>query len=1055
MSRLEQLKASAGSGKTFALTERFLALMGESSDETPMACAPVHGSTYSWPEILAATFTNKAASEMKQRVVEAIKRAALEIEGSGQQANWPPKKAEATLDRLLRRYHQLNIRTIDSLLNLLLKIFALDAGLTPDFEIIFDPAQPFGVAMDRLISACETGDQETVTRFDRALTTLLNHERDSKGNPVAGFWLVQRLRERLQELVQHRMVHKSDVVTDPEQLAAMLVPSFEAFKQATTSLNQCLEGLDPLANFTKFLAKCAPLELFDGPPDSAYATKESLEECVKKASKGLVTPAAEVCWRDFRACYEGYKHDHAVLNRAYALAPVVELAGVILDYMAEDERKSGQVLGSTLPGRVRELLNGEYGVPDAFCRLGGRLHHLLIDEFQDTSRDQWAAITPLAEECLSKGGSLFYVGDVKQAIYGWRGGDATLFEEIGSQDGLAGIAQEIIAKNLEFNWRSREALVTFNNDLFSRLAKPNQALALAGDVLGGAPQPLLDSFGYDVSRVFADAAQDIHTTKDATGGYLRLELLTGGSVSETAEQTLDRFEALVVDELAARRPFSDICVLVRKAEHASWLCDRLVNRGVPVITESSLQLKRHPVPRQLAALLAVADYPGNDLALAQVLLGDLFLAASNLDEKQLYQWMAEREPGPLHLSFKEAYPEAWEQWLAPFTRKAGLMTPYDLASDAARFFRVLERHPEAELFLKRFLEMIHRAGESGMASLSAFMEFWETKGDEEKVSLPESVNAVRIMTMHKAKGLQFPVVVVPFLNWPLPDKGDFITVDLNGASVLTTLSKNMGTPFWEKRAREALEQLNLLYVAFTRAEEELYGYLPNEAKKSGPALKALKELVSLDHKHPIFEAGTVPEPTHSSSLKPEPTQQAELTTDFGKPEFMAWLPRLRVYRHMEEAGYDARMRGEAAHRAMEHLRITGQDKEDALRARTLAVNDFPVLVALDASDQAALAADMDAMLAWALGHPELRDWLGCGKSEISFLDADGQPKRPDFIAQNATENVILEFKTGQPSPDHARQVRAYLPLVRAAFPDKPARGVVVYLDLQTLEKVEE
>ena len=169
---------------------------------------------------------------------------------------------------------------------------------------------------------------------------------------------------------------------------------------------------------------------------------------------------------------------------------------------------------------------------------------------------------------------------------------------------------------------------------------------------------------------------------------------------------------------------------------------------------------------------------------------------------------------------------------------------------------------------------------------------------------------------------------------------------------------------------------------------------------------------------------------------------------------MAWLPRLRVYRHMEESGFDARMRGNAAHRAMELLRITGDDQVDARRARTLALTDFPVLAALPEDDRERLETEIDAMLAWVLSRPDLRGWLASGRSEASFLDADGAPLRPDVLHLGKTENVILEFKTGGRDPAHALQTRHYLRLVAQVFPNRPVRGVVVYLDLRETDVVE-
>jgi ATP-dependent exoDNAse (exonuclease V) beta subunit len=1076
VSELKRLKAAAGSGKTHALTARFLDLLsGAGGEDGRRACSLAQGGNgadggdggYCWPEILAATFTNKAAAEMKERVVSALKRAALDIP-DGQRADWPARKAEAMVERILRRYHQLNIRTIDSLLNLLLTVFALDAGLPPDFELTFDEREAFGAALDRIVAACEAGDDRLIAMYDQALAGLLEHERGAGGEPVSGFALTEKLRARLLELAKLLLREEAEPETDPERLAAMLVPSYDAYREAARALIACVEGsgAEPLKYFQEFLGRCLPSELFEGLHcQLTYATKPALADCVKKASRERLSEDHERCYADFKARLEDYRIRHAVLHRAYAMAPSVELARRALKEMTRMERASGRVLALTLPGRVRGLLGGEFGVPDAFCRLGARLHHLLLDEFQDTSREQWAAITPLAEECLAKGGSLFYVGDVKQAIYGWRGGDASLFDEVAGQPGLAEMVERPELGSLERNWRSRERVVDFNNDFFSRLTGGDAAYALADaladEVLPKAPPESRERFARLLRAAYENPAQLLPEGRDRSGGYVRLSLLPGGTAEDVATQALEAAGDLV-EEILGRRPASDVCLLVRNNIHAGLLCDELVRRGVPVVTESSLKLKAHPVPRQLAALLAVVDYPADDAAFAEFITGDLFLRAAGLGGAEVLDWMAGRGPGPLHLAFREAFPDAWERVLGPFVSKAGLMTPYDLASDAARLLRATHAHPGCELFLKRFLELVHRAGEAGAATLTDFLDLWNERGDEETVPLPESLDAVRIMTGHKAKGLQFPVVAVPFTYWGRrPGPPPPVLVELDGRCVLTGLAAELGAPHYDAQADRALEEVNLLYVACTRAEEELYVFLPDETPKSGggAALAALKLLHPLDPAHPEYALGE-PErsPRHTPDLPPAHAASEADAEAEQDPGLMAWLPRLRVYRHMEEGAegtLSATLRGEAAHRAVELLSGRGAPFRpvDLARARALAMSDFPALAALPEEDRARLEADMDAMLAWVADHGELPGLLASGEAELPMIDADGGLRRADFVHLGEGESVVLELKTGARNPDHARQLGEYLDILATARPGRPARGLLVYLDLRETEAV--
>ena len=301
--------------------------------------------------------------------------------------------------------------------------------------------------------------------------------------------------------------------------------------------------------------------------------------------------------------------------------------------------------------------------------------------------------------------------------------------------------------------------------------------------------------------------------------------LPGTRSSEIEENALIELDALM-DDLTARRNFKDIGILVRSHIHASLVCDLLVSKGIPVITENSLQLDRHPIVRQLAGLLGFLDYPRDDIAFMTFISGqDLFLAESGLDEKELLDWLVKPKKKPLGVQFREDYPKLWQQFIEQFYNQSGLMTPYDLTREAVRIFRVLERHPESELYVRRFLEVVHLAEENGYASLTAFLEYWKDKSGEEKVPLPENIDAVRIMTIHKSKGLEFPVVIVPFHHWSVRQDTDFTIEEFKGNRLLVPMKKGLGETYHESLGRAVREQLNLLYVAWTRSRRGTLWFL--------------------------------------------------------------------------------------------------------------------------------------------------------------------------------------------------------------------------------------
>lgn len=1086
-SELRQIKASAGSGKTFILTRQFLHLLRQAAPETEgFVCKRGVPSGHCWPEILAATFTNKAAAEMKERVVSALKRTALQCDG-GQSADWPKEQAREMLERILRRYQRLNIRTIDSLLNMLLRMFALDAGIPPDFELAFEDEELFASVLERFQAACTEENSPERLLLEHALDILLREEQSE------GFWVADKIRKRLREIMLHLRQSGNSLCTNQDELSELLRPAHKSMIQATVALEKRLvdKGIQSDKRFLTFLGKCRDTAFRQAAPHtSAYAAKEDLTPCVVKASRPLLEPEDDILYARFKETLARYGREQAIVSGAIHLAPCVLLAWQLSEKLSDIERERGQILGQGLSRLVRDQLEQGGGAPDAFCRLGGRLHHLLIDEFQDTSRDQWAAVTPLAEECLSKGGSLFYVGDVKQAIYGWRGGDAELFDEIRTRPELDSVAAKNHTDQLPHNWRSSERVVAFNNFFFTRLADPDLNADLASQCLSNkATADQTAELARTLSTEFQDAHQSMPPEQKAApkpGGFVRIERLPGSDDrTEMEQEALDAMARYLLENVRPRRPWSDMAILVRSHDHAALVCDRLVSAGVPVITENSLQLDRHPVVRELAALLRFLEHPHDDLALAELLLGGNLLApppglSPEPGTTAMHDWLSglERGPGrlPLWKAVQRDHSALWEYAFRPFANKSGLLTPYDLIAEMLTFFQISERHPGAELYVRRFQEVAHRAAEQGMGSLATFLDFWEKKSGEEKVPLPENVDAVRIMTIHKSKGLEFPVVFTPFLFWPWPTSPELIEVELRGRRVLTRLKSDLTEEYQAKTRRGVLEDLHLLYVTWTRAREELYAWFPQKRpRQKSPATKAIDLVLDLPDTEHVFSYGEAPLPTDQTAPS-EAAAMDECTpgvparhVDPPHDQPPSWQARLRVYRHMEQevADLTARLRGDVAHKAMECIRLSQNTLDaptpDAIRlaaeqATQNAMLHFPILATIDEGEREELRTQVTDMTFWALDHHELRSALALGRHEPDMVGIGDTPdspdlKRPDLVYFGPSKTVILEFKTGGRDAAHAPQLGAYQAMLEQWDPATPIRALLVYLDLHAVDAV--
>lgn len=867
--QLLQIKASAGSGKTYTLTRRFLELLGTARQDAPAgaACALHAEGGHCWPEILAVTFTNRAATEMKERVVRRLKEMALGI-GGEPDAPWTPPLADRWVGGILRQYGSLNIRTIDSLLTLLVRLSALDLHLPPDFEPAFAGADFFDPLLDDVLEAARSDDADLRDLLRTACEPLIHHT-DHKG-----FSTGQKLRERLLGLLDWHLRHGDLPHEDGDEVRARLVVLHEAARKQARELVRIAgeEKLAVAARFLSFLEKFPETSPFGKMPESTYTQKGSLDECLNKTSRGMASAQAEEAFAAFISAYDAMRTRGRLLQRALSVLPLVGLAEVLARRLPAFQLREGKVPSQVLPLLARRVLDGEYGVSESFCRMGTRLSHILVDEFQDTSGDQWAAMHPLAVECLSRGGSLTWVGDVKQAIYGWRGGDSALFDAILDDAELTAIAEDAITGTLPCNWRSQAEVVGFNNDIFGLMGDQEHAAAVLRAMLPETTPPeVFDDAVQSLVHAFDGAAQQVPDKPEAEGGFVSLTRVTAHDREELEYAVRDNLRSLFGDDLARRRPWRDVAVLVRTNTEAGLVAAWLMEWGIPVVTENSLRLADHPLIAQTVALLTFLDYPRDDLAFWEFASGpELLGEVAGLHPRSLDDWLASGGRGPLFTRFRTAHPAVWARWIAPFYSRAGLMSAYDTVREIYGRFGVFERYPADAGFLRRFLEVVHAAEGQGLVSLSTFLDFWKRTGGDEKVPMPEGMDAVRVMTMHKAKGLEFPVVVIPFHHQS--DRTDDAPerMRVEGLDLLVPRCPEMGEPYYAALATSAREQLHVLYVAWTRPVEELHAFITERETGKGRSgllagLKTLLGMAGLPDEWTTWERGLRPEAEASVS----------------------------------------------------------------------------------------------------------------------------------------------------------------------------------------------
>ncbi len=1119
--RLEQIRASAGSGKTYALTRRFIALL---DDAAPYATPPAgrerafaRESSCAWSEILAATFTNKAAAEMKERVLATLKKRALGLDGAAPSpfpaANaaggrpLPDPAAGRWVETILRRYSALNIRTIDSLLTLFVRLSALNLGLLPDFTPSFNAREYFSPVFDALTLEAREHDgpiRHALLALCRARLHWLEASSAERKPFLAGKNFADPLLEILTIALQSpeclpKAVKEQDIWARIEVMQRAVADSAETLLCLLES-----EKLHGAGNFMTFLDNAARPESLTRALESAYAAKSCLDECLLKASRGKASEKTLQAFALLRKACDRAKNI-ALLREAVLTISMLNLTAPLMDRLMERMAGDGLVPAVLLPRLAAHTLNAG-GASEAFCRLGARLRHLLIDEFQDTSREQWQAILPLAVECLAKGGSLTYVGDAKQAIYGFRGGDVALFDEALTEQELTAIVPSPRSTTLACNWRSAPAIVSHNNALFSQLENPEFAMRAAAALLPAhAPGSALKETASMLAAAFAQTAQAMPAGKRwDISGYVRLCRLHEANKATLEERVYDELRR-VFDELLARRAPGDIAVLARTNNQCAAIAERLLDWGVPVVTENSLLIGSHPLVRQLASFLEFLDNPLNGVALYEFLCGpDLFGAFSGMERAAVENWLARarlraspalRDASWAAEAFRRDAPAAWERCIAPFHARAGLMSAYDLAHEILNFYKVFQRFPHDTLFLRRFLELAHGAEGKGRGSLSAFLAWWRENKDSEKLPMPETMDAVQVLTMHKAKGLEFPVAVIPFGDAPRGQEKGYMRHTVEGLDLLLRPGPALGPPYFQRAAARAMETVNLLYVAWTRPVEELHAFITSTRQTANAPQAAILDLLTAGlswNSDGVFELGVRPScarpagatPFNRTDAPDSATAPQAATANTKTPSFtttaesanaadakeplapsthcarepqrpMAWLPQLKIFRNaLELPLFGERQRGLLIHACLERL---GPAARFAANRQTIIrdiVRAGMAAFALPIPNPDQTMTDIADMMRWLLEQPGMAQWIADGTPEQEILDEDGNFVRADLAVHYPAYSVVLEYKTGAddsmlPEPAHMRQLLRYMRLTSAAR-NRPTRGFLAYLDRRLL-----
>ncbi|MEH0007415.1 MAG: UvrD-helicase domain-containing protein [Flavobacteriales bacterium] len=1010
--------ASAGSGKTHTLVEEYLKITLRSEDP------------YAFRRILAITFTNKAANEMKSRILHALHTFSQQgmRRGSG---DLPPlftavqsesdicadrliSRAQRVLTALVHDYSNFHIRTIDGFNHRVIRSFAKDLDIPGNFEVELDT--------DRLVSAISDRVLRRIGQDDFITAALIRFSEQKLGE--AKSW---QLRRDLKTVVQTLFEEKSYQVL--QRLAAKEKADFIALRdrlvRQSTAFKTEMEKLGGDALELIARAGIAPCEWAGGRNGIAKYFSYLKDFRIGKL---IPTPSvqknvARDRWRSARAGpdftvrfgpikdgllrlydkaqkrlergYPSLLKNRLILNN-FAVFSLIHSFQSTLEAIEEEESILPIAQFNTAISRVVR----ESPTPFIYERLGERFQYFFIDEFQDTAAMQFDNLLPLLEEALSKpDGRVALMGDPKQSIYRWRGANPEGMLELADQKKPYPIRVE----PLDYNYRSRQAIVDFNNRFF-RFAGGKLRLP-------------------ECRACYANVAQKT----EKAGGYVEIRLSKhyANRIFEPAQ--LLEIKEIILDLRQRGFALSDICIPLRFKREISALADFLMQNDIRVATAESLLLQNNPQIRLLHCLLQIVQQPDDPLPKAALL--EHLQAADSVGEIDLY---------PTQKILSQSTLSELQSWLEAHGIELDF---HELSQEnlLQRVFGLLHslRLPQHHAFINSFLDEVFEFTKSHPQRESEFLHYWEANKEKWRVASEGDSNAVQITTIHQAKGLEFPAVICPVFSNPksfqIHEDRDWFPLEpesYNGFdSFYSPYSSELKAVYPDRYAhyqnQVAFDNLNLLYVSFTRAAEALYILTCDENRYSAAYIVGfLEHTGDFTRGKSRYVFGEKVQKEKAAGEREAANGVAYLSDYVRSP----WAQKLHIggrgFQTDREGSRDALKRGRILHELMRSIHRAADVKAAVERAVKSGL--------LDASEGAAYEKKVSEVVE----HPLLAPYFSAAfysLNERDILMKDDSDLRPDRILLGAdNQAVILDYKTGQPQESHRDQLATYAAVLTEA-----------------------
>lgn len=1060
---LHVIKASAGSGKTHRLTGEYLRLLFSAPNNHR--------------HILAVTFTNKATDEMKSRIVEELHRLA-----SGADSSYLSElmenfamgredihtKAKTVLETILHDYSAFSISTIDRFFQQTMRNFARESGLSGGYNIELDETSLLTETIDLMLSELDKPENKTLSEW---LLRFMQHNIEEGKSWKIDRQILDLAKQLSNETYKSFTDEEQSIIQDKEQLEAykqMLMRiaksyehevksvgvkalgimqqyglSYDDFKHKKNSgflLFSKLAGGNVEKPSNRLIALVDNIELW-------YSDKEK-ESAIRSAYSGGLNDCAKqiIYLSDNDREYQTAKQ---LLRNFYTLG--------ILNDIQQRLRQLQQESNTLFLSDTTELLNDIIAGTDSpfiYEKTGARVHHYMIDEFQDTSRMQWENFRPLIGDSLASGNLNLVVGDVKQSIYRFRNSDWRLLEEQVKEDFQAGNIEEHI---LDTNWRSDTHIVQFNNAFFTKAA-----VNLQNDFNASAESTQQITVGNNnrqnsdtqIINAYADLYQQVPSKKADSGGQVRITFLKDNKDTNWKSEVLERLPHEIESLQDQGFALKDIAIVVRWNHEAVQVAETLLTYReqhpaspyrYDIISNEALLVRSAQSVKAVIALMRHFRNPKDDTRRMMAIY-------------EFYRYQRHSSPAEALQLYRE---EAHNDYPIEIKGHINELLSMPLYEMTEHFFTLTADvlAPKENAYVQAFLDIVLKFKESATADLNDFLDWWDETGHRKALFSPEDQDAIRLITIHKSKGLGFGAVIMPFADWDIdhnthhndiiwckPETAPFNALGIAplkyGKGLENTIFRDS---YLEEKRFTYIDNLNLLYVAFTRPKHRLIVFAPIPRKPEN-----ISDVADL-----LWRGITDSAPQNTST--PSNTErnyiplyehfsegETESVFEYGKPT--------TVHKQQEKSVTSTDKTGKwqsvpFGDRLKLRFNSIGYFSDDGSRDYGRMMHDIVSNVKTLADIPQAVEQKISAgelgeeerhntirQLTEMLSQPEISDWYS-GKytvlNETQLLHPATGFSRPDRVMIGPDEVIIADYKFGESEePKYIRQVQRYVKSIK-------------------------